>query len=160
MATVTIDAETGGTFTSPDEMVQLNFPTGAVSETTVVTYTEQMTPSQGTGSFLFADTSFDISATDANGNPVTKFLQPFTMSITYQETDWQNAGIEDESYLNIYWWDGSTWVGLLPCISCEHNMTNNQFTIALNHFTEFALLGDDKPPSQQIYLPVIRSNKP
>jgi len=141
-------------------MVQLNFPAGAVSETTVVTYTEQMSPSQGTGGYIDAGTSFDILARDANANPVTEFSQPFTMTVTYQNADWEDAGIEDESYLNIYWWDGNTWLGLLPCTGCQHDTAGKQFTIVLNHLTEFALLGSNEPPSQRIYLPVISSNKP
>jgi parallel beta-helix repeat protein len=152
-ATAMIEPESGGELTSPDEMVQLNFPPGAVSGNTAVTYTEQLTPSTGTGSFLFAGTSFDISALDANGNPVTNFSQPFTITVIYTDTDWLNAGISDESQLNIYWWDGSDWVGLLPCAGCSHDLAGNRFIIVLDHLSEFALLGRQET---QIYLPILQ----
>jgi hypothetical protein len=134
-------------------MIALNFPPAAVSSNTSVTYTQQLTPSTGTSSLMFAGTSFDISATDANGSPVTNFSPPFTMTLTYTDTDWQKAGISHESQLNIYWWDGKAWVGLLPCPGCQHDPTNNRFVILLDHLTEFALLGRQET---QIYLPLLQ----
>jgi hypothetical protein len=145
-ASTTIDPGKGGELTSPDGRVQLDFPPGAVNESTVVTYTQRTAPSQSTGGLAFADTSFDISATDTNGNPVTSFSQTFNMTVAYADTDWQNAGIANETTLNVYWWDGAAWNALLPCTGCSHNTDDNEFVISLDHLTEFALLGA-KPPT-------------
>jgi hypothetical protein len=146
VASTTIDPGEDGELTSPDGRVQLDFPAGAVSESTVVAYTQRTTPSQSSGSLAFAGTSFDIWATDTNGNPVINFSQTFNMTIAYADADWQNAGITDETTLNVYWWDGTAWNGLLPCTDCSHNTDSNEFVISLNHLTEFALLGV-KPPT-------------
>jgi hypothetical protein len=146
VASTTIDPGEDGELTSPDGRVQLDFPAGAVSESTVVTYTQRTAPSQSTGGLAFAGTSFDISATDTKGNPMTNFSQTFNMTVAYADADWQNAGITDETTLNVYWWDGAAWNGLLPCTGCSHNTDDNEFVISLDHLTEFALLGV-KPPT-------------
>jgi hypothetical protein len=114
MATATIDAS-GGTLISPDSRVQLDFPAFAVKEEITVIYTELITPSTNTGSLRFAGLHFDISAFDSQGNPISEFLQPLSMSISYQDSDWQEAGIEDTRYLNLYWFNEQNWLGLLPC---------------------------------------------
>lgn len=146
VASTTIDPTQGGQLTSPNGRVDLDFPPGTVSESTVVTYTQQTAPSQSAGSLAFAGTSFDISATDTHGNPVTSFSQVFNMTIAYADADWQNAGITDETTLNVHWWDGATWNALLPCAGCSHDTDDNEFVISLDHLTEFALLGA-KPPT-------------
>jgi hypothetical protein len=148
-----IEPESGGELTSPNGMVQLNFPPGAVISKTTIIYTEQLTPSTGTGNLLFAGTSFDISAIDANGDPVTNFSKHFTMTVSYTDTDWLNAGISDENQLNIYWLDGSDWVGLRSCAGCLHEPAANRFIIILDHLSEFALLGRQ---GTQIYLPILQ----
>ena len=72
---------------------------------------------------------------------MTAFYQPYDLTIQYADSDWQQAGISDESSLNLYWWNGSQWVGLLPCAGCSLDTQNNQIVVLLNHLTEFALLG-------------------
>src|SRR5207253_3138227 len=65
----------------------------------------------------------------------------YTITLRYAEADWQQAGIVDESTLNLYTWNGTAWVAVLPCSGCSLDTANNVLTAVLDHFTEFALLG-------------------
>jgi hypothetical protein len=136
---VQISPASGGTLTSSDGHLTLNFPPGAVTSVTTVTYTAQLAPTSALGSFQFAGRSFTLEAT-VGGQPVTHFTGPFTLTLTYEDSDWQAAGISDENQLNLYCWDGSGWVGLLPCDGCSLDIVNNQLTAVLDHLTEFGLL--------------------
>ncbi len=106
---------------------QIEFPADLVSVPTTFTYTEQDAPSQPLGSNTFAGLSFTLDATDSAGSPVTSFPASYTIRLTYQDSDWQSAGIADESRLNLAYWDTATsqWVNVLPCEGCsldtEHN---------------------------------------
>ncbi|MGB0383472.1 MAG: exo-alpha-sialidase, partial [Ardenticatenaceae bacterium] len=133
----------GGTISSPNDQVQVDFPSGAVSTDTTVTYRVQTELSQGTGSFLFAGVSFQLQATDPNGNPTTNFNQPFTIRISYDDDELLRERIAEES-LSLFFWDGSQWVDLMTsCAACSRDTQNNVLTIVLDHLTEFALLGQE-----------------
>lgn len=47
-----------------------------------------------------------------------------------------------ESSLSLLFWEGNTWVDALPCTGCSVDTINNRATMFMNHFTEFALVGD------------------
>ena len=129
------------TMTLPSSWGEIVFPAGVVTTTTTFTYTQVLSPTQGTGGFGFAGRSFTLVATDGSGNPVTTFSTPFTITLNYEDSDWQAAGIPDESLLNLYYWDGSQWAGVLPCDGCSLDTVNNQLTAVLDHLTGFALMG-------------------
>lgn len=132
-------------------MVQLDFPPGAVSETTVITYTEQLTPTEDFGHLSFAGTSFQISATNVERRSLSV---PLTMSVTYADSDWQEAGIYDERSLNLYKWNNSAWRSLAES---QHDIKDNWFTLTwtldLNHVHKFVLLG--RREEAKIYLPIM-----
>jgi hypothetical protein len=141
-ATATVEPTAPATITLPNGAGEIDLPAGLVTTTTVFTYSQIVTPTQATGSFAFAGRSFTLVATDANGQPVTTFSGRFTITLNYQDSDWQNAGIPAEENLNLYYWNGSVWVGLLPCDGCALDTVNNRITAVLDHLTEFALLGN------------------
>lgn len=132
----------------------LSFPSGAVNATTTITFTERTIPSEETGSSIFAGQSFQVDATDNNGNPVTNFNADFTMQIYYSELDWVHAGVAEETALNLAYWDENTgqWIELLPCDGCTLDTQNNIITIILGHLTEFALLGEAR---YTVYIPLV-----
>jgi hypothetical protein len=117
-------------------------PGGLVTSTTTFTYTQIISPTQATDGFAFAGRSFTMVATDATGRPVTTFADRFTITLNYQDSDWQTAGIPVEENLNLYYWDGAKWGAMLPCSGCALNMVGNHLTVVLEHLTEFALLGN------------------
>jgi hypothetical protein len=89
----------------------------------------------------FAGISFLLTATYEDGNPVTVFIKPFSIMITYRDEDLLVADINDESTLNIYYWDEVDWYGLLPCEGCYRNPVNNRIVASLDFTAEFTLLG-------------------
>jgi hypothetical protein len=151
--TATVTASQGGSAAAADGHVALDFPPGAVAGTVTVTYTRQLQPAQPTGGLRFAGRSFTLEARDAGGAPVTSFGLPYTITLRYDDADWQQAGLPDESSLNLYTWDGGTWVPILPCAGCSLDTEANRLIAVLDHMTEFALLGGASP--RQIFLPHI-----
>ena len=77
-----------------------------------------------------------------------RFDPPYTLTLRYEDTDWQSAGIEDESTLNLYYWNGSQWEGILPCASCSLDTVNNELVAVLGHFSEFGLMGEEAEPTR------------
>ncbi len=124
-----------------------------VSGTTTITYTQLTSPTQFTGALKFLGHAFTLVAANQSGNPVTQFSNAFTLTLHYADSDWVNAGVANEPLLNLYYWSGSAWVGVLPCAGCTLDMVNNTLTVRLNHLTEFALLA---PMDYKLFLPLIR----
>ena len=131
----------GGSLHSQNGKVGVVFPPGAVDQPITLTYTQQAGSEHSAGNLHFANIGFELEAADSSGNPVTAFNQTYSLNIQYADSDWQQAGISDESSLNLYWWNGSQWVGSLPCAGCSLDNLNNQIVLLLDHLTEFALLG-------------------
>ncbi len=131
----------GGSLQSQNGKVGVVFPPGAVDQPITLTYTQQAGSDHSHGNLLLANIGFELEAADSLGNPVTAFNQPYDLTIQYADSDWQQAGISDEFSLNLYWWNGSQWVGSLPCAGCSLDTQNNQIVVLLDHLTEFALLG-------------------
>ncbi len=130
------------TMTLPSGWGIINLPAGVVTGTTAFTYTQISTPTQATGVFASADRSFTLVATDAAGQPITTFAGHYTLTLNYLDSDWQSAGIPAEENLNLYYWNGTAWVAVLPCAGCSLDTVNNRLTAVLDHLTEFALLGN------------------
>jgi subtilisin family serine protease len=139
--TGTVTAGEGGQLRSDDGTFTVDFPAGAVGGDTTVSVGKQTEPSAAMGGLSFAGNSISISAKDANGNPVTTFARPFTLVVKYNDSDWQNAGITDEANLNVYFYRDGLWSPLFPCDGCSRDMDKNEFTLKLDHLTEFAVAG-------------------
>ena len=43
--------------------------------------------------------------------------------------------------------NGTAWIGIMPCDGCSLDTVGNHMTVALDHLTDFALLGNplDEP---------------
>jgi uncharacterized delta-60 repeat protein len=157
-----------GYLLSPDGRTAILFPVDSVGTNVVVSFIQQSSPSgtllslddlrgssaRATGGLLFAGNAFTLTATDDLGNPVTAFLQPYTLTLDYSDSDWRNAGITDETTLNLYSWDAgsSEWVGLLPCTGCSLDPSANRLTLQFDRCSDFALYG---LMSYRIYLPLV-----
>lgn len=102
-----------------------------------------------------AGVSFHVEAYDELGTAVTTFTEPYTITINYTDAMWQSTEIDDENSLNLAYWDVSTnqWQTTHPCDDCSLNTETNQIITALNHMTEFALIG--KSGGEMVFLPII-----
>lgn len=150
--TGTVTAGEGGQLRSDDGTFTVDFPAGAVAGDTTVSVAKQTEPSAAMGGLSFAGNAITINATDANGNPVTSFAQPFTLVVKYNDSDWQKAGISDEANLNVYFYKDGQWEPLFPCDGCSRDMEKNEFVLKLDHLTEFAVAG----ANFRVILPNIR----
>ncbi|MCX6043907.1 MAG: hypothetical protein NT075_02260 [Chloroflexi bacterium] len=148
MTTGSIDQQSGGSITTADGALHVSFPSGAVAAPINVTIATVDQPLSSAG---FAGLAFNITAVDANGNAVTTFLQPLTIVVQYQDSDWQNAGLADERALKLFYWDGQTWVQIPACSACSQDTVTNRITVVLNHLTLFAL----RKTASLVYLPLI-----
>jgi uncharacterized delta-60 repeat protein len=157
----------GAYLMSPDGRTAIRFPAGSVSANVLVTFTQQLSPSgtppaldglddssAATGGLVYAGNAFGLAATDASGNPVTAFVQPYALTLDYSDNDWQSAGVSDETTLNLYAWDAASgkWVGLLPCAGCSLDTSANRLTVQYDRCSDFALYG---ATTNELYLPLV-----
>jgi len=141
----------GGTVVSNDplESVVIQFPPGAVSADTQVTYAYEPAAIAGSSPFLPAQNLrnvgpwFDISATQ-NGEPVTTFNKPITIEVRYMD-----AGIIATPTISLYWLDGTDWLtdGVTTVVQAPHVVTST-----VDHLTRFSLMGKGGP---RVYLPMV-----
>ncbi len=136
VTTATIDAVNGGVVTALDENLSVTFPPGAVTTPVSITLVNVSQPISNAG---FVGVAFSIEATDSNGNTISQFQQPVVITVSYSESDLQNAGITDEQSLNLYYWDGESWVAILPCAGCLIDSAQNTITVVIDHLTLFAV---------------------
>lgn len=153
----TVQPGEAATLTLPNDRGQIEFPADLVTVPTIFTYTKQDAPSQPLGSNMFAGLSFTLVATDPDGNTVTSFPASYSIQLAYSDSDWQSAGIADESLLNLAYWEAANgqWVNVLPCEGCSLDTEQNHLVATLNHLTEFALLAsteatDTTPPTTNV----------
>ncbi len=150
-ASAVIDPANGGSLQSAEGGdLSLDFPPGAVTSSTTVVHTPKASPPNPPSDLNFAIMPMPctLRGIDAEGNQVTGFDTPHTLTLRYQDSDWQDAGIEDESTLNLYYWNGSQWEGVLPCAGCSLDIVNNELVAVLDHFSEFGLMGEEAAPTR------------
>ena len=98
--------------------------------------------------------TFRLEASDANGS-VTQFNEPFSITISYQDDDWQQAGITAEENLTLAYAKDEQWMSLLPCEGCSLDRDENQLTVILDHVGDFALLGETGKQMHHLHLPLL-----
>jgi hypothetical protein len=140
-----------GTLETPDGTFQASFPAGAVTQTTLVTYTAHSVASQFLSDDLALLRDFTLEATTSGGAPVTQFQQPYTITLRYSEAELAAANV-DEASLKLLFWDGTGWADLLPCQGCGIDTDNNRVTVVLDKVGEFALVGTQR---LTVFLPVV-----
>ena len=135
----------GGVLSSPADNTSYNFPSGTFSDTVVITHTTlspvvlpEFGGLSGAGHF------FSLEA-DLDGQPVQP-SQPFTMTIVYSDAE---LGIVMEDSLDLYYWDGETWVAEPSAVL---DIQGNTIVASPDHFSYWAVLG---VPYKLIYVPII-----
>ena len=125
----------------------IQVPAGAVTETVTLVYSPTqatMTP-PGMGS---AGHAFVLDAyRDGNLLPGLEFEPPFTVTITY--TDTQMVAL-DERTLGLWFWDSAAWSTGGISVTGRFTRTNQLEATSL-HLSTFALFGKQ----WQVYLPLI-----
>ena len=143
----------GGTMTSLDGKTDLYVSSGALEDGTVFDYIPQAAPTQATGNLRFGQNSFQIHAEDAGGDPVTTFMKPLLVTITY--TDEDIAGMYEDRLKLFYWNESSLeWqdaASTCPDGKYTRDLAGNTFTVPVCHFSEFAVLDS----TTSLFLPVM-----
>ncbi|PDV97794.1 RHS repeat-associated core domain-containing protein [Candidatus Chloroploca asiatica] len=118
----------GDVLQSSDGRVELHVPVGAVDSLTTITY--RPLPVQSVTGYQHADVFFQLTAEDAQGNPVHQFDRPLNLRVAYNS---QNG-----SGLALYYRDAAhqTWTALPSVV----DQAAGVITATTDHFTEFALL--------------------
>jgi Leucine-rich repeat (LRR) protein len=141
----------GGTLTSLDGRTTFDIPAGALITDTTFTFTPQPVPNHSPARLSDAHNSFQLSAVDAVGDPVTAFNLPVTVTLGYTDTDIPSIF---EDTLGLYYWD-SLWVDALStCSEGEYtrDLDANTFSLPICHLSEFAVLGQ----SLQFFIPLVQ----
>ncbi len=106
-----------------------------------------------TGTFQISGEVFELTATDSNGDPVTAFSAPLTLTVSYDHT-----GMTPEQELGqfIAWWDPSAGGGAgewVPLITQVDTMARTLVTV-VDHFSRFAGMVR-KPGLKFLYFPLL-----
>lgn len=148
-----IISTSGGTFNSSDGIINLTIPANATTESVTIHYGRLFTPTATLPNNNQFALGFNLFALKADGTAVTQFAQPLTLTINYpSDAELSNLGI-DENDLTLSYWDGSQWQSVFPCTGCSLNTSQNQITVLVDHFTEFALMAEI--PNYPVFLPMV-----
>ena len=139
----------GGLIISNNGNTEITVPENAVDNITEFIFEPLTNPTESTGNFTFAGTSFSLTASDSFG-PVTTFNTPVNITIKYDET---SLGDVDEQKIFLYFWNEMTsnWVDA-ACSEYSRNFDENWFSVDICHLSEFAVLGKNL---MKIYIPFI-----
>ena len=144
---------TGGSVLTYDGSTLISIPAGAAGKDFYLEYTPFPAPTQPTG-FAYAGRSFDLSAFDVSDNPITSFVLPLVVRISYNEAD---LGGVLENTLALFYWNSSSasWedaVGTCPGGAYTRSTAENWFSLPVCHLSEFALMGAG---INWLYLPML-----
>jgi WD40 repeat protein len=142
--------EGGGTITSNEGSIEIQVQPGAVAGVSTFTLLPQAEPTESTGSLTFAGISFQLTAEDGEGNPITIFDAPLMITIMY---DPDALGEIDPETLRLYKWDGDEWVDAI-CDGEDYERGEHWFSLPICHLCEFAVLGE-MSSGYKIFLPLI-----
>jgi uncharacterized repeat protein (TIGR01451 family) len=142
---ITVSPNQGATLQSVDDKIQVVFPPGAFESETRVKLVKRALPLHPVGPLEFQGTAFGLSAYGPNGVPVTELGEPVTLTVDYYGGYGAQSAAAVGDALNVYWWDGNAWQGLLPCEGCSHTVEPARFVVLLDHLTEFAVLAGEAP---------------
>ena len=142
----------GGSISSPNGTIQVTVPASAVITTTQISMTVIATPTQSLGTGRKVLRSFLLNAVASDSHViVSDFAQPVSIVVNYTDAELSELAIS-ESILTIGFWDGTSWINLLPCTGCMLDEANNRIVVTVNHFTEFAVFSEPK----NVFLPLVR----
>lgn len=144
----------GGEILSYDGSTTIQIPSGAITETVVVTHSPAFGMPPG-GNLTGIDHVFDVSAVYSSTDPATAGIpawivpgHTYTVTVQYTEAE---KGTAKEDTLQLYWWDQGSGQWSQQGITSHANTTANVVTAQVDHFSRFAVLGE----THRVYLPIV-----
>jgi hypothetical protein len=143
-------SQTGGSLMAPNSTgtMLLSVPSGAVSQTTVFSYTENLNESSIPDNFTIAGSAFSLAAQFTDGTPVVSFSKPVSIEL--------NCGpntLVDLDTVTLFYFDDQSgqWVAL------DQNPTTMgpcQFAATTTHLTQFAFASR----LHRLYVPLVSTD--
>ncbi|MEW5958145.1 MAG: PKD domain-containing protein, partial [Chloroflexota bacterium] len=131
VVTLTLTPQAGGRLTSAEGNLTVEFPAGAVAQTTVVTHTPYRSAvAQGRDQL----NRFELTAATSSGDPVAGFAAPLRLTVDYSGLDVEPA--EEDSVL-FFTWDETA--GEWQPITTTVDPATNLATAMVDHFSDFAV---------------------
>lgn len=144
-----------GRFASTDGQVKLDLPATDAHAGVNLLYTTVPTPTHPLPAGRRGLRTFRLNAENSTGEEITQLDDNYTLEVSYTDADLTNKGVT-ESTLKLYVFDEATgqWV-LVPTTL---DAANNKAMGTLDHFTEFALVGEpsSQPTQHAVLLPLIQ----
>ncbi|HHX29507.1 MAG TPA: hypothetical protein GX716_10955, partial [Firmicutes bacterium] len=143
--TETVEAEVGGTVELEDGSAAVELPPNAVSEDVTVTLAPVTEVTQPTaGMVMIAGKVFEITAETEDGELVTQFSEPITLTFKLTQEELEEAEIELED-LRVFYWDekAGAWIALPTRVDPE----TGTVTAVTDHFTVFAVMAKPDMPA-------------
>ncbi len=134
------DPQSGGDAESPDRHIQVFMQPGGVSSTTTFTMEETFTMPQDLPIEYSSVRAFTMGAITTDGERLTSFDKPLTVSIAYTDDMLAALGITDESSLSIVYFDAQTQKQLYP-LEATVKEEDNRIVVALDRLSNIVLLG-------------------
>ena len=144
-----------GRFASTDGQVKVDLPATDAHAGVDLLYTAVQTPTHSLPPGKRGLRLFRLIAQNSQGDGINQFEANYTLEVSYTDADLAKLGLV-ESTLKLYFYDEATdqWV----LVATTLDTPNNKAMGALDHFTEFALLGDPvvQPTARSLFLPLIQ----
>jgi hypothetical protein len=142
----------GGSLSSPTDNTTHIFPSGAFTDTVVITHTPRFPGNAPPpGNLVGIDHVFEVTAVYSDTGRPAQLVPGQIYTITVQYTD-AEKGPAVEDTLALYCWEGSQWVKEATSVV---NVNANTVTATPNHFSLWAVLGEE---TRRAFLPIILKN--
>ncbi|MCE7979722.1 MAG: hypothetical protein DYG89_00905 [Caldilinea sp. CFX5] len=144
-----------GRFTSTDGQVKVDLPATDAHAGVDLLYTSIQTPTHPLPPGKRGLRLFRLIAENSQGDAINQFEANYNLEVSYTDADLAKLGIV-EGTLKLYFYDEAT--GQWVLVATTLDAPNNKAMGALDHFTEFALLGDPvaQPTTRSLFLPLIQ----
>ena len=143
-----------GIHRSPDGQVNVDLPASEAHNGLELEYTEVQTPTRQLPDRKHDVVLFTLDASNSEGAKVYQLDDSYKIEVSYTDEALEAAGI-DEATLTIYVFNEAT--GQWVAIPTEVDTLNNKAVGTLDHFSEFALLGEVAGAANiEIFLPIIQ----
>ncbi|MFN8440009.1 MAG: C25 family cysteine peptidase [Caldilineaceae bacterium] len=151
----TIQPGQGGNLSDSESRFGIHFPAGATQKQIKLYYATQISPTLPVSSTLAVLRSFTLDANDEDGNEVSHFDQDYQMNLSYNDSDLQQAGLNESSLQCLYLDESDhSW----RAVSTTIDGTSNTITCQADHLTEFALVANKSSEGnaqKSLFLPLV-----
>ncbi len=142
----------GGALGSLDRRIRLQVPPSALPENAIFRYTRLERPTDLPYGFHYVGAHFRLEARRAgSGQPLERFSTPLSLALAYQDFEWQDGDILQDSSLMLFRrTPGGGWEAVTGNLQAQAN----HLTAALDLLSEFLHAGR---PSllERIFLPFL-----